>query len=76
MAAARCATSRATRWRSARAGLRAAPVANGAGRDETHYLDLLDEIAASGRTPAHDLLDRYHGAWRGSVEPAFEECTF
>jgi glutamate--cysteine ligase len=59
-----------------RAGLSKRSMANGAGRDETHFLDPLDEIAASGRTPAHDLLDRYHGAWRGSVEPAFEECTF
>jgi gamma-glutamylcysteine synthetase len=22
------------------------------------------------------MLDRYHGAWAGSVSPAFKECVF
>jgi glutamate--cysteine ligase len=44
--------------------------------DETRYLDPLDAIAASGRTQAHDLLERYRGPWRQSVDPAFTECVF
>ncbi len=44
--------------------------------DETGFLDTLDEIAASGKTPSEVLLERYHGAWGGSVEPVFEECAF
>jgi glutamate--cysteine ligase len=46
------------------------------GRDETRYLDVLDVIAATGRTQAENLLDRYHGEWRRSVAPAFAECVF
>jgi glutamate--cysteine ligase len=46
------------------------------GRDESHYLDVLDVIALTGRTQAENLLDRFHGAWGGSVSPAFEECVF
>ena len=42
----------------------------------THFLDPLDAILARGRTAAEDLLDRYHGRWGRSVEPAFEECVF
>jgi glutamate--cysteine ligase len=59
-----------------RAGLSKRAMLNGDGRDESHFLDPLDEIVASGRTPAEDLLDRYRGPWRESVEPAFEECVF
>src|SRR3954468_4373512 len=59
-----------------RAGLSKRGLLNGGGRDETHFLDPLDAILARGRTAAEDLLDRYHGPWRRSVEPAFEECVF
>lgn len=59
-----------------RAGLSKRAMTNGDGRDETHFLDPLDDIVASGRTLAEDLLDRYHGPWSGSVDPAFRECVY
>jgi glutamate--cysteine ligase len=59
-----------------RAGLSARGRLDADGRDETRYLDVLDVIALTGRTQADDLLDRYQGAWGGSVTPAFEECVF
>jgi glutamate--cysteine ligase len=46
------------------------------GRDETKYLEALDEIADTGRPLAAVLLERYTGPWGGSVLPAFEECRF
>jgi len=46
------------------------------GRDEAVYLAPLFEIAERGRTAAEDLLEKFHGAWGGSVEPAFVECAF
>jgi glutamate--cysteine ligase len=46
-----------------------------AGRDESRYLDVLDDIVARGITPAEDLIARFKGPWGGSVEPAFTECT-
>jgi glutamate--cysteine ligase len=60
----------------ARAGLSKRAMVNGDGRDETHFLDPLDDIVASGRTPAEGLLERFHGPWGGSVTPAFRECVF
>ncbi len=60
----------------ARAGLARRARLDAAGRDETRHLDVLDGVVASGRTQAEDLLARYHGAWGGSVTPAFEECVF
>ena len=60
----------------ARAGLARRAFKDATGADESRYLDPLDAIAASGRTQAHILLERYHGAWGGSVLPAFRECVF
>jgi glutamate--cysteine ligase len=47
-----------------------------AGRDESIYLDPLLRIVDSGRVPAQELLDLYHGRWERSVLPAFSECVF
>jgi glutamate--cysteine ligase len=49
---------------------------DGAGRDETHFLHPLQEFVARGITPAEELLQKFHGAWGGSVEPAFTEYAY
>lgn len=49
---------------------------NTSGHDESMHLAYAEEIVASGLTPAERLLERYHGAWRGSIAPAFTECVF
>lgn len=58
----------------ARAGLKRRDRRDDKGRDETRYLDCLDAIAQSGRTPAREWIDRFEGPWGGSVEPAFTEA--
>jgi glutamate--cysteine ligase len=60
----------------ARRGLARRARKNAAGADETGFLAPLDEIAATGRSRAAVLLDRYANEWRGSVLPAFEQCRF
>ena len=55
----------------ARAGLRARGRRDAQGRDESHHLDALDEIVASGLSPADRLVERFGGAWGGSVDPVF-----
>lgn len=60
----------------ARAGLQRRAYRDEAGRDETRHLAYAEEIVASGRTPAERMLDRYHGAWNGSVMPAFKAYAF
>lgn len=60
----------------ARGGLARRARTDETGRDESHYLDVLDEIVASGLTPAERLLALYQGAWNGSVDPVFTECRF
>jgi glutamate--cysteine ligase len=60
----------------ARAGLRARGLRDGAGDDESRYLGPLDAIVAKGRTPAQDLLHKFHQEWGGTVDPAFRECVF
>jgi glutamate--cysteine ligase len=62
--------------RIARAGLAARRRMERAGRDETIFLDILDERVASGRVAAQELLEKHRGAWKESVLPAFEDCVF
>jgi glutamate--cysteine ligase len=58
-----------------RAGLQRRARQDEFGRDETVFLDVLDLCVERGRSPAQDWLARYHGEWRGSVLPIFEEAA-
>jgi glutamate--cysteine ligase len=60
----------------AHAGLRRRNRLDAAGRDETRYLAPLDEILAQGRTPAEELLEKFHGPWGGSVDPVYTEYAY
>jgi glutamate--cysteine ligase len=60
----------------AHAGLRRRARADRDGRDETRYLEPLDQILETGRTPAEQMLDKFNGAWSGSIEPAYQEYAF
>jgi glutamate--cysteine ligase len=46
------------------------------GRDETQYLEPLADLVARGRTPADDLLEKFHGEWGGTVDPVFTEYAY
>ena len=46
------------------------------GRDESCYLEPLDEIAETGVTAAENLLDLYNTKWNGSVDPVFKELAY
>jgi glutamate--cysteine ligase len=59
-----------------RSGLAARARKNAAGIDEREYLAPVEEIVASGRTIAEQLLEAYHGPWKGDVRPVFREYAF
>jgi glutamate--cysteine ligase len=44
--------------------------------DESGYLGELEEIAASGITPAERLLDLYNGPWAGDAGKVFEAFAY
>ena len=56
----------------ARSGLAARKRLNTSGDNETGFLEPLDEIVRTGKVPAQDLLDRYHGAWGGDIERVYK----
>jgi glutamate--cysteine ligase len=58
------------------AGLKARNREDGMGNDERMYLNELEEIVTSGKTPAEILLDRYHNEWNGDIEKVFTECAY
>ncbi len=49
---------------------------NSAGDSESGFLDPLNEIVASGKTPAERLLDLYHGEWQGDLSRIYSEMSF
>ncbi len=55
---------------------RAIPGAGGMIPDETHFLNALKESLESGKTPADELLDRYHGDWNGDLTRVYSEFSY
>ena len=60
----------------AHAGLRRRARTDRNGRDETRYLEPLDQIVETGRTPSEEMLDKFNNGWGGSVEPVYQEYAF
>jgi glutamate--cysteine ligase len=58
------------------AGLKRRNFRDSDGRDESRYLEPLQEIVARGTSPAEVLLEKYNGAWQRSVEPVFAEAAY
>mgnify|MGYP000465819052 CR=1 FL=1 len=59
------------------AGLKARAKSDGSGlTDETGFLAIVDEVIATGKSPADILLEAYHGRWDGKVDPVFHEYAF
>ena len=62
----------------AEAGLRARGRAGAGGLlpDETHFLNALKESVESGKVPADELLERYHGDWQGDLSHIYAEYSY
>ncbi len=60
----------------ARKGLQSRARLDRGGTDESGFLTLLDSIVETGVTPADELLEAYHGRWRQTVDPLFEEYAY
>jgi len=60
----------------ARAGLKRRNRRDPSGKDETRYLEVLEARLECKTTPAQDLLDKYHGPWRGSVDPIYADEAY
>ncbi|MDQ1901078.1 glutamate--cysteine ligase [Paracoccus sp. WLY502] len=55
---------------------RARPGAGGLVPDETHFLNALKESLDSGKVPADELLEKYHGEWNGDLTPIYREYSY
>jgi glutamate--cysteine ligase len=62
----------------AHAGLkaRALPGAGGLVPDETHFLAAVQETVETGKTPADELLDHYHGDWAGDLDRIYAAYSY
>jgi glutamate--cysteine ligase len=59
-----------------RAGLERRSLRGRRGRDESFFLDVLDDIVAKGRTRAEDLLDLFHTDWAGNIDRVFRDFAY
>ncbi|TQS71423.1 glutamate--cysteine ligase [Rhodobacteraceae bacterium] len=55
---------------------RAMPGAGGLIPDETHFLNALEESVETGRVPADELLEKYHGEWNGDLSKIYSEYSY
>ncbi|NRB17742.1 MAG: glutamate--cysteine ligase [Rhodobacteraceae bacterium] len=55
---------------------RARPGAGGLVPDETHFLNALKDSLDSGKVPADELLERYHGDWGGDLTRIYGEYSY
>jgi len=62
----------------AEAGLkaRARPGSGGLVPDETHFLSALRDSVETGKVPADELLDHYHGDWQGDLNRVYAEYSY
>ena len=60
----------------ARGGLERRDCRDADGRDESRFLEAPEAIAASGITPAQQLLRDYEGRWNASLDPLFDEYCY
>jgi glutamate--cysteine ligase len=60
----------------AREGLERRNRLDAAGRNESRYLEPLGDLVTRGRTPAEELLEKFHGEWRGSVALVYDEYAY
>jgi len=61
-----------------RGGLRrrAKPGFGGMVPDERHFLTALEDSVEDGKTPADELLDKYHGEWAGDLSRIYGEYSY
>lgn len=60
----------------ANSGLKARARLDDTGQDETIFLGAVEDIVASGRTPAEDLLAQFEKEWNGDIDKLFEQHAF
>ena len=60
------------------AGLKARARAGAGGLvpDETHFLNALKESVETGKVPADELLEAYHGPWAGDLDRIYAEYSY
>ena len=59
-----------------RQGLDARGQVGRTGKAEAAFLDVLDETVSTGKTAADQMLDLYHGTWKGDISRVFRDFAY
>ena len=57
-------------------GLRIRRILDNAGQDETGYLEVLEEIVSTGKTPAEVMLDNFNGKWKRNINMLIKDLSY
>ena len=57
-------------------GLRIRRILDSAGQDETGYLEVLEEIVSTGKTPAEVMLDNFNGKWERDINELIKDLSY
>jgi len=60
----------------ASSGLKARKRMDSFGEDESHFLNALKTIVKLRKTPAEEMLERFHGDWKENIDPVFTEYAY
>ncbi len=60
----------------AREGLKTRHMLNAYGESETVFLADLDDMAATGKSNADKLLERYNGVWQRDIRRVYQDCVY
>ncbi|PHQ69016.1 MAG: glutamate--cysteine ligase [Sneathiella sp.] len=60
----------------ATAGLKARKRMDSFGDDETHFLNALKTTVELGKTPAEEMLEKFHGEWGEKIDPVFTDYAY
>jgi glutamate--cysteine ligase len=60
----------------AKQGLEARNITDQTGRTEAHFLDVVEQVAQSGITPADELLEKFETEWHGDIDKAIAATTY
>ena len=57
-------------------GLKARKKLDGRGEDEVRHIECLQEIVRRNQTTADEMLAKFNGDWKGSIDPVFTEYAY
>jgi glutamate--cysteine ligase len=44
--------------------------------DECHFLNAIEEVIETGKSPACELIDKYNNEWQKDLKNVYRDCAY